>query len=186
MHYKISLLWGSYVREILWRLTKNTSPLPAHGISGGSPEADGDDGVIWPTRHDAKFVYFYQKEKICKIFCKNPLTTLALCDKIVKCIIIALTMGTAALAEGCLSMKGDFPRPSLFISTKGREARSIRLRPRHLPCPWVVRLTHEVPDVRTPTFGRLSIDCLSPAAARESARRCPPTILNGVFYSWSI
>ena len=75
----------------------------------------------------AKFVYFYQKEKNCKLFCKNPLTTLDLCDKIVNCIIIALTMGTSALSQGLLSMKGDFLRRSLCILPKTPSERSIRL-----------------------------------------------------------
>ena len=56
----------------------------------------------------ALFVYFYQIPKKLKLFSQNPLTTLALCDKIVNCIIIALTMGTSALSQGSLSMKGDF------------------------------------------------------------------------------
>ena len=98
------------------------------------------------------FVYFYQIQKISKIFCENPLTILAFCDKIVNCIIIAFTMGISALRQGIRSKKGDFTRLSLCNSTKLRSERSIRLRPRHLPWPWVVRLTHEVPDVRADVF----------------------------------
>ena len=142
-----------------------------------------------PRGLGADFVYFYQNQKISKIFCENPLTILALCDKIVNCIIIALIMGISAHRYDFVSTRSDFSRLSLYISTNHQSARSIRLRPRHLPCPWVVRLTHETPDVRVGSFAACAAGVSTPffpAAARESARRCPPTILNGVFYSWSI
>ena len=100
----------------------------------------------------AVFVYFYQRRKIFKIFCENPLTILAFCDKIVNCVIIAFTMGISAFRQGPRSKKGDFTRFSLCNLTNTKGERSIRLRPRHLPCPWVVRLTHEVPDVRADVF----------------------------------
>ena len=46
---------------------------------------------------------------------------LGICDKIVNCIIIAYTMGISALRKGILSMKSDFLRLSLCISTKMEE-----------------------------------------------------------------
>ena len=100
----------------------------------------------------AVFVYFYQRRKFFKIFCENPLTILAFCDKIVNCIIIAFTMGISAFRQVPQSKKGDFTRSSLCNLTNTKGERSMRLRPRHLPCPWVVRLTHEVPDVRADVF----------------------------------
>ena len=113
------------------------------------------------------FVYFYQIQKISKIFCENPLTILAFCDKIVNCIIIAFTMGISALRQGIRSKKGDFTRLSLCNSTKPRSERSIRLRPRHLPCPWVVRLTHEAPDVPALCIRRMYDDGFSPQIPRR-------------------
>jgi hypothetical protein len=80
------------------------------------------------------------------------LTILAFCAKIVNCIIIAFTMGNSAFRQVQKSKKGDFTRLSLCNLTNTKSERSIRLRPRHLPCPWAVRLAHEVPDVRATRF----------------------------------
>ena len=101
---------------------------------------------------------------------KNPLTMLGMCDKIVNCIIIAYTMGISALRQGSVSMKGDFSRLYLCILTNASDERSIRLQPWHLPCPWVVRLTHEVPDVLVPCLCPLHSVCLPliPRHRRES------------------
>lgn len=125
------------------------------------------------------FCLFLSETKKLELFCENPLTILAFCAKIVNCIIIAFTMGTSAFRQVPESKKDDFTRRSLCNLTNMKSERSIRLRPRHLPCPWVVRLTHEVPDV-PPTFSEdargippyISPHLPSLAAAREFARRC--------------
>ena len=90
-------------------------------------------------------------------------------------IIIALIMGISAFGRGRPSTKSGFWKLSLCISTNTRDERSIRLQPRHLPCPWVVRLTHEAPDVPA-LVSALCTTMASPhkfpAADREFARRC--------------
>ena len=128
------------------------------------------------------FCLFLSETKKLELFCKNPLTILAFCAKIVNCIIIAFTMGNSAFRQVLKSKKGDFTRRSLCNLTNMKSERSIRLRPRHLPCPWVVRLTHEVPDVRADVFGGCAGHSSiyfpaypAPAAAREFARRCHTT-----------
>lgn len=132
----------------------------------------------------ASFVYFYHIPKKCKIFFKNPLTTFDLCDKIINCIIIALTMGNSALRQGSVSMKGDFSRRSLCVLTKRLGARSIRLWPWHLKCPWVVRLTHEVFDVRSPPPRRIRRDLLPlPRRHRDPPDGVPTAVPND--FEWS-
>ena len=61
-------------------------------------------------------------------------------------------MGNYALKQVSRPKRSDFWRRSLCNLTKAWSLRSIRLRPRHLKCPWVVRLTHEAPDVQIPVF----------------------------------
>ena len=124
-----------------------------------------------PRGLGADFVYFYQNQKISKIFCENPLTILAFCDKIVNCIIIAFTMGNSAFRQVPESKKCDFTRLSLCNLTKPRSERSIRLRPRHLPCPWAVRLAPEVPDVPATGFLRMYSEILPYIPRRRSGIR---------------
>ena len=149
------------------------SAFPKNGASGGGRGTG---------RAALGFCLFLSKTKNLEIFCKNPLTILAFCAKIVNCIIIAFTMGNSAFRQVPKSKKGDFTRLSLCNLTNTKSERSIRLRPRHLPCPWVVRLAHEVPDVRADVFGGCTGHpsiyfpaSPAPAAAREFARRCHTT-----------
>ena len=107
------------------------------------------------------FCLFLSKNKKMQIISKNPLTMLDLCDKIVNCIIIALIMGFSAFGQGVVPRQGDFQRSSLCRSTNDGSALPTRFRPRHLPCPWVVRLTHEAPLVRRTVILRLHDDHLS-------------------------
>ena len=167
--------------EFSFFIVENASP---HG-GKSSPKPFGrtpEPPCFIPTDPRGLFVYFYQIQKISKIFCENPLTILAFCAKIVNCIIIAFTMGNSAFRQVPKSKKGDFTRLSLCNLTNTKSERSIRLRPRHLPCPWVVRLAHEVPDVRADVFGGCAGHSSiyfpaypAPAAAREFARRCHTT-----------
>ena len=148
---------------------------------GRNRPLDGGQNPLWAQERN--FVYFYQNEKNCKLFCENPLTILDLCDKIVNCIIIALIMGISVLLQGRMSTRGDFQRLSLCSLTKDCPARSTRLRPRHLPCPWVVRLIHEVPDVRVTHSVPCAEGVLSPFPCRRSGIR--PTVSTNVF-EWSV
>ena len=148
---RVDRVTASSVRQLTYKL-QSLVPLPFF-----APFQKAAAKTHKPTRSPTEpagevFVYFYQRRKIFKIFCENPLTILAFCDKIVNCIIIAFTMGISAFRQGPQSKKGDFTRFSLCNLTNTKGERSIRLRPRHLPCPWVVRLTHEVPDVRADVF----------------------------------
>ena len=129
-----------------------------------------------------EFCLFLSENKNMQIISQNPLTILDLCGKIVNCIIIALIMGTFAFSQGEVSTTGDFLRLPLCSSTINCHARSTRLWPRHLPCPWVVRLTHEVPDVRVRFFAACATG-VSPLPRRRSGIR--PTVPTNVF-EWSV
>jgi hypothetical protein len=78
--------------------------------------SNGGQNPLWAQERN--FVYFYQNEKNCKLFCENPLTILDLCDKIVNCIIIALIMGISAFRRGLPSIQSDFAGLSLCNLTE--------------------------------------------------------------------
>lgn len=125
------------------------------------------------------FCLFSSNEKIIQNILQKPLDNTEFVWYNTKLQYNRITMGNSALRQVSRSKRGDFWRRSLCNLTKARSLRSIRLRPRHLKCPWVVRLTHEAPDVQTPVF-RGFIQVVphrytphpTPAAAREFARRC--------------
>ena len=144
---------------------------------------DGGGGKSLQKGVRGEICLFLSKNKNMQIISQNPLTILDLCGKIVNCIIIALIMGTSAFEKGIVPMQGDFSRSSLCRSTNGGNARFPRLRPWHLPCPWVVRLTHEVPDVRVTAVRRPVRRSLAPIPRRRSGIR--PTVSTNVF-EWSV
>lgn len=98
------------------------------------------------------FIKGCQTQKNLEKILQNPLTMLDFCDKIVNCIIIALIRGIFALWHCPEPKKSDFTRLSLCKLTNAESTPCIRPWPRHLPCPWVVRLTHEVFVVRAAAF----------------------------------
>ena len=165
------------------KLRANSSPPGGgHRLPGKRSTVPSLPSPPPPRSAGAFFCLFYQTRKKLELFSQKCLTSLDLCAIIVNCIIIAFTMDTPALPRGSRSKKGDFSRLSLCNLTNTKSERSIRLRPRHLPCPWVVRLAHEVPDVRADVFGGCTGHpsiyfpaSPAPAAAREFARRCHTT-----------
>ena len=135
--------------------------------------------ALRPDSPSPRFCLFSSNEKIIANILQKPLDNTEFVWYNTKLQYNRITMGNSALRQVSRSKRGDFWRRSLCNLTKARSLRSIRLRPRHLKCPWVVRLTHEAPDVQTPVF-RGSTKVVphrytphpTPAAAREFARRC--------------
>ena len=136
------------------------------------------------------FCLFSSNEKIIQNILQKPLDNTEFVWYNTKLQYNRITMGNSALRQVSRSKRGDFWRRSLCNLTKARSLRSIRLRPRHLKCPWVVRLTHEVSDVRVSALLPVHGDGLIPLLPLPPLGNPPDgvhlTILNGVIYSWSI